>query len=79
MATRLREELIELVTRRPVTTLLVTHNVDEAIGLADRLFLLSAGPARVLADIAIARPREQRTAAELAALRAEIAAKLRGA
>jgi ABC-type nitrate/sulfonate/bicarbonate transport system ATPase subunit len=76
LAARLRDELAELVTRRPVTTLLVTHNVEEAIGLADRLFLLSASPTRVLADIAIARPREKRTADELAALRAEIKHKL---
>jgi ABC-type nitrate/sulfonate/bicarbonate transport system ATPase subunit len=76
LAARLRDELAELVTRRPVTTLLVTHNVEEAIGLANRLFLLSASPARVLADIALARPREKRTADELAALRAEIAEKL---
>src|SRR5437660_369324 len=48
LAVRLRDELAELVTRRPVTTLLVTHDVGEAIGLADRLLLLSAGPARVL-------------------------------
>ncbi len=47
LAARLREELAELVNRRPVTTLLVTHDVDEAIGLADRLLLLSASPARV--------------------------------
>ena len=52
LAARLRDELAELVTRRPVTTLLVTHNVEEAIGLADRLFFLSASPARVLADVA---------------------------
>ena len=44
LAARLRDELAELVNRRPVTTLLVTHNVDEAIGLADRLFLLSPVP-----------------------------------
>ncbi|MBX9776579.1 MAG: ATP-binding cassette domain-containing protein [Xanthobacteraceae bacterium] len=76
LAMRLRDELAELVTRRPVTTLLVTHNVDEAIGLADRLFFLSASPARVIAEVPVARPREKRTAEELAALRAEIARKL---
>jgi NitT/TauT family transport system ATP-binding protein len=54
----------------------VTHNVEEAIGLADRLFLLSASPTRVIADVPIARPREKRTADELAALRAEIATRL---
>ena len=67
----------DFALRRPVTTLLVTHNVEEAIGLADRVFLLSAGPARVLADIAVARPRAKRTADELSQLRAEIASKLR--
>jgi NitT/TauT family transport system ATP-binding protein len=76
LAARLREELAELVGRRPVTTLLVTHDVEEAIGLADRLFLLSASPARVLAEVPIARPRMQRTAEERAAIRQEIAVKL---
>ena len=77
LAARLRDELAELVNRRPVTTLLVTHNVEEAIGLADRLFLLSASPARLLADVPIERPRGKRTAEELAALRSEIARQLR--
>jgi len=79
LAARLRDELAELVTRRPVTTLLVTHNVEEAIGLADRLFLLSPGPARVVAEMPIARPRTKHAPAELAALRSEIARKLNGA
>jgi ABC-type nitrate/sulfonate/bicarbonate transport system ATPase subunit len=76
LATRLRDELVELVNRRPVTTLLVTHNVEEAIGLADRLFLLSPSPARVVAELPIERPRAARTAEELAALRKKIAQKL---
>jgi len=41
--------------------------------LADRLFLLSASPARVVAEVPIARPREPRTAEELAKIRDEIA------
>jgi NitT/TauT family transport system ATP-binding protein len=73
LAARLRDELAELVSRRPVTTLLVTHDVDEAIGLADRLLLLSVSPARVLAEVPVARPRTARTVDELAALRGEIA------
>src|SRR6266404_3566448 len=76
LAARLREELAELVNRRPVTTLLVTHNVDEAAGLADRLLLLSVSPARILADVAVARPRTRHTAAELTDLREEIARRL---
>jgi len=73
LATRLREELAELVRSRPVTTLLVTHDVDEAIGLADRLILLSESPARVLAEVPIKRPRRRHSPEELAAIRAEIA------
>jgi NitT/TauT family transport system ATP-binding protein len=73
LAARLRDELAELVSRRPVTTLLVTHDVDEAIGLADRLLLLSVSPARVLAEVPVARPRSAHSADELAAMREEIA------
>jgi len=79
LATRLRDELAELVTRRPVTTLLVTHNVEEAIALADRLFLLSPSPTRVLAELPIPNPRSKRTPEELAACRGQIARKLMGA
>jgi NitT/TauT family transport system ATP-binding protein len=76
LAARLRDELAELVRRRPVTTLLVTHNVDEAIGLADRLILLSASPARLLADVPIPRPRSAHLPAERAAIRAAVAQRL---
>ncbi len=76
LAAHLREELAELVRSRPVTTLLVTHDVDEAIGLADRLFLLSASPARVLVDMPVERPRSKHTSEELAAIRAEIARRI---
>jgi sulfonate transport system ATP-binding protein len=73
LAKHLQEELAVLVSSRHVTTLIVTHSMDEAIGLADRLFLLSASPAHVVAEIPIARPRAPHTAEELAKIRAEIA------
>jgi NitT/TauT family transport system ATP-binding protein len=76
LAARLREELAELVNRRPVTTLIVTHDVEEAIGLADRLFLLSGSPARVLAELPIEHPRTARTADQRAAIRDDIAKRL---
>jgi NitT/TauT family transport system ATP-binding protein len=79
LAARLRDELADLVNRRPITTLLVTHNVEEAIGLADRLLLLSLSPARVLADVPVTRPRTPRTPQELAAMREEIAKRIHGA
>ena len=79
LAARLRDELADLVNRRPITTLLVTHNVEEAIGLADRLLLLSLSPARVLADVPVTRPRTPRTPQELATMREEIAKRINGA
>ena len=72
LAARLREELAMLVDRRSITTLLVTHDVDEAIRLADRLFLLSPRPSRVVADVPIATPRRDRTADDMASIKAEI-------
>ena len=73
LAKHLQEELAALVTSRHVTTLIVTHSIDEAIGLADRLFLLSASPAHVIAEVPIARPRSPHTPEELAAIRGDIA------
>ena len=73
LAAKLRDELAALVTSRRVTTLLVTHDIDEAIGLADRVFLLSPSPAHVIAHVPIARPRGPRTAEELAKIHGEIA------
>jgi ABC-type nitrate/sulfonate/bicarbonate transport system ATPase subunit len=76
LATRLREELAELVNRRPVTTVLVTHDLEEAIGLADRLLLLSASPSNVLAEVPVTRPRGSHTPGEVAAMREEIAKRI---
>jgi NitT/TauT family transport system ATP-binding protein len=51
-----------LVSRRPMTTLLVTHSIEEAIGLADRVVVLSPSPAHVLANVAVELPRKSRSA-----------------
>lgn len=77
LARHLQQELAALVTSHRVTTLIVTHSMDEAIGLADRLFLLSASPGRVVAEVPIARPRAAHTAEEIAAIKDEIARALK--
>jgi NitT/TauT family transport system ATP-binding protein len=48
LAARLREQIASLVESRAVMTLLVTHNLDDAVRLGDRLFFLSARPATIV-------------------------------
>jgi NitT/TauT family transport system ATP-binding protein len=76
LAARLRDELATLVDRRRVTTLLVTHDLDEAAGLADRVLLLSSRPAHVLAEVPIPIPRGIRSGDDLAAVKAMLASRL---
>ncbi len=68
-AERLRRLLLDVWGARPTTVLFVTHDLDEAITLADRVLVLSDGPATLLADVSIAVPREERTAEVLAEFR----------
>jgi NitT/TauT family transport system ATP-binding protein len=62
--------LDEALRAEPRTVLLVTHDVEEALVLADRLLVLSPRPATVRAtvDVTLARPRS-RTDPELVAMR----------
>jgi ABC-type nitrate/sulfonate/bicarbonate transport system ATPase subunit len=53
---------------------LVTHDVDEAIALADRIFVLSARPAHVVAEIRVKSPRAAMSADEAKAVAARIEA-----
>jgi ABC-type nitrate/sulfonate/bicarbonate transport system ATPase subunit len=73
LAARLREQIAMLVDSRSVTTLLVTHNVDDAVRLGDRLFFLSPRPARVVAAVPIHTPRAARGEAEIERIKAELA------
>jgi sulfonate transport system ATP-binding protein len=72
LAIQLREELLALVLKRKATTLIVTHDVEEAISLADRIIVLSAAPGRILADRTIAAPREALTEGRAAKMKEEI-------
>jgi ABC-type nitrate/sulfonate/bicarbonate transport system ATPase subunit len=53
----LQNDLQGIASRAGASVLLVTHDVGEAVLLADRVVVLSRRPARVLADIAIDLPR----------------------
>jgi NitT/TauT family transport system ATP-binding protein len=74
LAGRLREEIATLVAKRPVMTLLVTHSLDDAIRLGDRLFFLSPRPARIIQELPIAMPRAERTETELGRIKAGLTA-----
>jgi NitT/TauT family transport system ATP-binding protein len=50
IADRLREELLALTARAKATTLFVTHDLTEAVQMADRLFFLSDRPARIILE-----------------------------
>jgi ABC-type nitrate/sulfonate/bicarbonate transport system ATPase subunit len=78
LATRLREQIGTLVGDRSVMTLLVTHDLDDAVRLGDRLFLLSPRPARILDVVPICAPRIVRGEAEIASIKAEIAWRANG-
>jgi NitT/TauT family transport system ATP-binding protein len=65
-----------------MTILMVTHDIDEAVYLADRVVVLSASPSRILATIpvAIPRPRDQvstRASEQFVTLRSEVAKLIR--
>ena len=76
LAARLRDELVTLVDDRTLTTLIVTHDMDEAVRLADRVFVLSARPARIVVEVPIPIPRAARTAGDIASIKAELARQL---
>ena len=78
-----RAELQDLVLRlhehaeKGVTIVHVTHDIDEAVYLADRVLVLSGTPGRIVAsiDVALPRPREQtetRSSPQFLALRNEL-------
>lgn len=57
---RMRNELARMLKQRPRTVVLVTHDIEEATQLADRIVVLSARPARICCELAmdLPRPRE---------------------
>ncbi|MDQ3248586.1 MAG: ABC transporter ATP-binding protein [Chloroflexota bacterium] len=53
---RLNVELLRLHQRQATTVLMVTHNIAEAVFLADRVLILSERPGRLVADVVIDLP-----------------------
>ena len=53
----MQENLLKLWEDLKTTVVFVTHDIDEAIFLADRVVVMSANPGRILKDISISLPR----------------------
>ena len=54
---RMRGELVSMLRARPRTVVFVTHDIEEAAQLADRVLVLSNRPARVSCELRIDQPR----------------------
>ena len=60
MSLRMQNELLRILPRRNTRCMLITHDVEEAIHVADRILVLSPRPARIQAsfDVPFAHPRK---------------------
>ena len=74
---RLQDELLRIWADTHLTILFVTHAIEEAILLADRVVVMSPGPGHIVADERIALPRPRDVASpEFNQIRRELAALL---
>jgi NitT/TauT family transport system ATP-binding protein len=54
---RLQDELLRLWNEKQPTVIFVTHDIDEAVYLAERVLVMAPGPGRITHDISIDLPR----------------------
>jgi NitT/TauT family transport system ATP-binding protein len=69
----LQKELLEIWEKTKKTIIFITHSVDEAVFLSDRIIVLTPRPGRIcqVFPIALPRPRD-RTGVEFARVRREV-------
>lgn len=71
----MQDNLMKIWKEFGTTVLFVTHDVDEAIYLSDRVLIMSAGPGEIISDIAVPLPRPRGsdiiTSSEYVKLRAQ--------
>ena len=57
----MQESLLEIWQKFGTTVVFVTHDVDEAVFLADHVLIMSAAPGRIIEDVKIDLPRPRKT------------------
>ncbi|GAA6181864.1 MULTISPECIES: ABC transporter ATP-binding protein [unclassified Shimia] len=57
----MQESLLDIWRKFGTTVVFVTHDVDEAVFLADRVLIMSAAPGRIIEDVKITLPRPRST------------------
>jgi ABC-type nitrate/sulfonate/bicarbonate transport system ATPase subunit len=73
MSLRIRKEFLRILSEERHTVLLITHDVEEAIHLADRILVLSPRPARIQTQFEVDLPHPRKlTSPEAQALRAAV-------
>lgn len=74
---RLQDELLDIWQRTRLTVLFVTHSIEEAIFLADRVVVMEPGPGRIASEYRIDLPRPRDVASpEFNEVRRELSARL---
>lgn len=73
----LQDKILELWAQRGTTTLLVTHDVDEAVYLSDRIVIMTPRPGKIesIVDVKLKRPRA-RNSDEFIRIRSDILERL---
>lgn len=73
LSLRMRKELLRILGEERHTVVLITHDVEEAIHLADRILVLSPRPTRIQASFDVGIPHPRRIAgSDVQALRAAV-------
>jgi NitT/TauT family transport system ATP-binding protein len=76
---RLQDELLDLWQKTGLTILFVTHSIEEAIFLADRVVVMSPGPGRIESEMRIELPRPRDVSApDFNAIRRDLSLRLHG-
>ena len=52
----LQDEVTRIATRQKLTMVIVTHDIDEAAAMADRVLIMSANPGRIVGEVTIDLP-----------------------